>query len=46
LHLNGLNLLGDILQIKNGEPETKMQYQLAGMVALTILLVEKLKYLF
>lgn len=45
LHLNGLNLLGDILRIKNGEPETKMQYQLAGMVALTILLVEKLKHL-
>ena len=26
LHLNGLNLLGDILRVKQGEPEIKMQF--------------------
>jgi hypothetical protein len=26
LHINGLNLLGDILRVKEGEPEIKMQF--------------------
>jgi len=26
LHINGLNLLGDILRFKEGEPEIKMQF--------------------
>ena len=44
LHINGLKLLAYIMSVKDGEPEIKMQFQLAGMVSLTILLVEKLKF--
>jgi hypothetical protein len=26
LHINGINLIGDILRVKQGEPEIKMQF--------------------